>query len=112
MTMTLINRRMPPSWYQKFITWCLENDRACIPSNFLCWANNRADPYLLELSFNNNNSKRNVTFLSTENHEGPDLQEDDIPNVINTSSSDACVKCGGNHTVKHCERFYIMTPVD
>ena len=107
MTMTLIKRTTPTPWYQKFVTWCLENGRVCIPSNFLDWANNRVDPHLFELSFSSN-SKRNVTFLTTDD---PDSEEF-IPNVSNTSSPDVCVKCGGGHTVKHCEKFYLMQPVE
>ena len=108
MTMTLIKRRMPPLWYQKFVTWCLENDRVCIPSNFLHWANNGVDPHLLELNFANNNTKRNVTFLAAED---PDLGES-ASNVVNINSSDVCVKCGSSHTIKHCEKFYLMQPVE
>ena len=108
MTMTLIKRRMPPLWYQKFVTWCLEHDRACIPSNFLHWANNRVDPHLLEISFANNGAKRNVTFVTAED---ADLGESTL-NVVNVNSSDVCIKCGGSHTIKHCEKFYLMQPVE
>ena len=108
MTMTLIKRRMPSPWYQKFVTWCLEHDKACIPSNFLHWANNRVDPHLLEISFANNNAKRNVSFITAEDF---DLGENTL-NVVNVSSSDVCVKCGGGHTVKHWEKFYLMQPVE
>ena len=108
MTMTLIKRRMPPLWYQKFVTWCLENDKVCIPANFLHWANNPVDPHLLELSFTNNSTKRNVTFFTAD-----DLAlEESTPNVVNVSSSDVCIKCGSSHTIKHCEKFYLMQPVE
>ena len=90
MTMTLVKHRMPPAWYQKFMTWCLEHDRVCIPSNFLVWANNRVDPHLLDMSFSTN-TKSSVTFLSS--YDPVEVSDftfaaDHPTNVINANCAD------------------------
>ena len=115
MTMTLVKRRMPSDWYQNFLTWCLEHDQVCIPSNFLAWANNRVDPHLLDLSFATNINKKNATFLSSEEmiqEPGLSLETEHPVNVVNTNNTDICAKCSGGHTLKQCEQFYLMAPVD
>ena len=106
MIMTMVKRRLPALWYQKFVTWCLEGNHSNIPANFIKWAGNRVDPHLLDVQFSSGKPKKLTVFEANSPGE-PDLEGLDVC-TLNLNTPELCPKCGVGHSLKKCEQFYLM----